>query len=186
MTDRAYKDHKQILPQDKTPNKGYVSVMTLSKDSERILYVADMLSECGVNEILLSVDAFHQETIPLEYVVEFAEAVVKKGMNIKVHPAWLVSKDNDNGYNQTTKALLAEFNQMGIETGEGNVIFPAGNALKYFGEYFDPKKEYTNPYREDPTDIRAICIGPDGDVLGENIYNKNILDILSSYVPVAD
>jgi ATP-dependent exoDNAse (exonuclease V) beta subunit len=36
LTDRAYKDHKQILPQDKTPNKGYVSVMTLSKDSERI------------------------------------------------------------------------------------------------------------------------------------------------------
>lgn len=181
----VYEIHKTAKEMN-IPKRQLITNGYFGKDSEKIKLVADMLAESGVNEILLSVDAFHQETIPLDYVMQFAEAVIKNDMNIKVHPAWLASKDNDNGYNQTTKALLAEFDQMGIETGEGNVIFPAGNALKYFGEHFDPKKEYTNPYREDPADIRAICIGPDGDVLGENIYNKNILDILSSYVPVAD
>ena len=38
-----------------------------TKDEKKMSTVVAALKECGVNEILLSVDAFHQETIPLEY-----------------------------------------------------------------------------------------------------------------------
>lgn len=34
---------------------------------------------------------------------------------------------------------------------------------------------------EDPKDIRAICIDSQGDVLGGNIYQKDILEILEDY-----
>ena len=154
-----------------------------SKDSDRIKLVVNGIIESGVNEILLSVDAFHQETIPLEYVVEFTNAVNTAGIDFKVQPAWLVSSDADNPYNNKTKEILAIFNRMGIETGEGNVIFPSGNALKYLSEYFDLNKEIKNPYNEDPTDIRAICFSANGDILGSNIYKQSITDILSSYMP---
>ena len=42
-----------------------------------------------------------------------------------------------------------------------------------------------SPYIEDPADVQAICIGPDGDVdvLGGNIYEKDILELLSEYSP---
>ncbi len=154
-----------------------------SKDTERIKEVAKLLSQSGINEILLSVDAFHQETIPLDTVKGFAIAVLETGTLIKVQPAWLVNKDNENPYNNQTKELLKEFAHMGIEENEGNIIFPAGNALKFLGEYFPKDIKYKNPYDEDPADLRAICFGSNGEILGSNIYEKDIMKIISDYKP---
>ena len=166
------------IPQRQLITNGY-----FSKDFDKIKLVAQMIIESGINEILLSVDAFHQESIPLECVKVFANNVNVSGIKLQVHPAWLVSIDDDNPYNSKTREILAEFNQMGIEESEGNVIFPRGNALKYLGEYFDLSKETKNPYQEDPTDIRAICFSANGDILGSNFNKDDILKILSSYSP---
>lgn len=166
------------IPERQLITNGY-----FSKDFDKIKNVAQRITESGVNEILLSVDAFHQETIPLEYVKAFAEAIKETDTKIQVHPAWLVSPDADNPYNSRTKEILNEFNQMGIETSEGNVIFPSGNALKYLSEYFDLSKEQKSPYWEEPTDVRAICFSANGDILGSNIYEQDISEILSSYKP---
>ncbi len=165
------------------PKRQLITNGFFSKDYDKIKLVAKEISESGVNEILLSVDAFHQETISLEYVIEFAKAVNSEDINLKVHPAWLVSPENENTYNSKTKEILDVFNQMGIETNEGNIIFPSGNALKYLSEYFDFSKEFINPYDENPMDIRAICFGANGDILGSDIYNQDIIDILNMYCP---
>lgn len=173
---RAAKEMK--IAQRQLITNGY-----FSKDYDVIERVADDIIRSGVNEILLSVDAFHQETIPLEYVIAFAKAVNVPGVKLQVHPAWLVSAQDDNEYNNTTRLLLKEFNDMGISASEGNIVFPAGNAIEYLGKYFDHDNTYTNPYLEDPTDIKAICIAASGDVLGGNIRLRNIDEILSSYLP---
>lgn len=76
-----------------------------SKNPDKIKSVAQNLAEYGVNEILLSVDAFHQETIPLEYVTKFAKAVLETGVEIKVQPAWLVNPDADNSYKGYSRNL---------------------------------------------------------------------------------
>ena len=165
------------------PKRQLITNGYFSKNPEKIKLVAKEIIESGVNEILLSVDAFHQETIPLEYVIEFAEFVNKADISFKVHPAWLVNPDADNPYNRKTREILDVFNRMGIETTEGNVVFPSGNALKYLAEYFDLNKETENPYDEDPWDIRAICFSANGDILGGNIYENDICDILSAYEP---
>ena len=156
-----------------------------SRDAGRIKAAAQDIVQSGVNDILLSVDAFHQETIPIEPVMEFAKAAVNAGVpGFRAHPAWLVSEDADNSYNNKTREILAGFQAAGIEVSEGNVIFPSGNALKYLKEYFDPNASYVSPYAEDPRDIRAICISPNGDVLNGNIYETDILEILERYNPV--
>ena len=163
------------------PKRQLITNGYFSKDSDKIRCVVEKLYESGVNEVLLSVDAFHQETIPLHYVKVFADAINGMGINIKLHPAWLQSPDADNVYNNKTRELLAEFE--GVEISEGNVIFPSGNALRYLGEYFDLSKKQKNPYDEDPMNIRAICFSANGDILGSNIYKKDIVSILSDYKP---
>lgn len=162
------------------PKRQLITNGYFSKDSDKIRLVAEKLAQSGVNDVLISVDAFHQETIPLEPVKIFAEAVKQKGMPVRLHPAWLESAEADNIYNSRTRAILAEFE--GFETGEGNVVFPGGSALKYLAEYFDADKKPENPYDEDPEDIRAICFSANGDVLGKNIYEKDISEIGRAHV----
>ena len=137
------------------------------------------LSVCGVNDILLSVDAFHQETIPLERVKQFALKAKNAGLKIRIQPAWLENKNDNNVYNLKTKELLNEFEELGIISGKGNVIFPEGDAKKYLSEYF--KTEIVNPYIENPKDVRTLSLSPDGSILNGNVYKDSILNIMAEY-----
>ncbi|MCM1254482.1 MAG: radical SAM protein [Clostridium sp.] len=165
------------------PKRDLITNGFFTKEHKRIEEVASALAESGVCRILLSVDAFHQETIPLEPVKYFAECIKKTGIDISLNPAWLVSKTDNNPYNIKTREILKEFGSLEIPVSKGNVIFPSGNAIKYLGEYFDENMEYTSPYEENPEDIRAVSFSPNGDVLNGNVYQKNILDILDGYKP---
>ena len=113
----------------------------------------------------------------------FALLLSENDLPVRVHPAWLVSPTDDNPYNNKTRELLRELIGTGIKISDGNVIFPSGNAIKYFSEYFDLSAPVQNPYSEDPTDIKAISLNANGDILGSNIYTRDILEILSSYSP---
>lgn len=163
------------------PKREMITNGYFSKSKERIKEVVHMLAESGVNNILLSVDAFHQETIPLEPVKFFADCVREEGIKITLSPAWLVSKEDDNPYNIRTRELLLEFTEKGFLVSSGNVIWPEGNAKKYLSEYFDDTIEYVNPYEDDPRDVRSICFDPNGDVLNGNIYENDILEIIDAY-----
>lgn len=154
-----------------------------SKKIDRIQQVAEMLAKSGTNIIKLSVDSFHQETIPLEIVMQFAKEILKTGVSIQTHPAWLISPNDNNHFNDETKKILAEFNKIGIEASDGNIIFASGNALKYFGEYFNDNKEIKNPYIENKNDIKTITFSANGNVLNGNIYKNKITDIINSYEP---
>lgn len=154
-----------------------------SRSRDRISEVARELAGNGVNDLLLSVDAFHQETIPVEPVMYFAECIVREGIPAELSPAWLVSREDDNPYNRRTREIIGMFDHLNIPTGGGNIIFPEGNALKYLGEYFDDKIEPSSPYDEDPSDIRSVSFSPDGavDMMNGNIYETDIIEILKSY-----
>lgn len=154
-----------------------------SQNPERIAEVAEGLFACGVNEILLSVDAFHQETIPLEAVKSFALAVQKKNNPILLSPAWLVSREHDNPYNEKTRKILLAFEELGFAVGEGNVIFPEGNAKRYLSNYFTSETPQ-NPYVENPKDLRCVSVAPDGGLVGGNLYRQDITDILNHYTPM--
>ncbi len=165
------------IPKRQVITNGY-----FSKNADIIHEVAERLAACGVNDLLLSVDAFHQETILLDVVKQFAAEAKKCGIPIRLQPAWLVSATDDNPYNRKTREILDSFADMGIRENEGNVIFPEGNALKYLAEYFtDTLPE--NPYVEDPRDVRCVSFSPNGDVLGGNVYKNDIMEIIKDYAP---
>ncbi len=153
-----------------------------SNNPERIEAVVKDLQSSGVNDLLLSVDAFHQEYIPLDPVFRFAQNAVEAGIPIRLQPAWLVSPEDANLYNDRTREIIREFDPLHISLNQGNVIFPSGNALKYLREYFD-EKAAANPYEEDPRDVRTISFDPDGGVLNGNIYQTDILEIMEKYKP---
>ena len=153
-----------------------------SKNADNIREVAQRLALCGVNDLLLSVDAFHQETIPLDVVKQFATEAKKCGIPIRLSPAWLVSATHDNPYNAKTREILDSFSEMSLPVGEGNVIFPEGNARKFLAEYFTDELT-ENPYAEDPCDVRCVSFEPRGDVLGGNVYERDIMEIIKDYAP---
>lgn len=165
------------------PKRQLITNGFFSRDKGRIREVVHSLAEGGVNQVLLSADAFHQETIPLETVLYFGECVNGEGIPVKMSPAWLVSREHDNPYNMRTREILEAFAAIHIPAADGNVIFPAGNAGKYLKEYFEDTTEYVNPYDEDPEDLHTVSFKPDGSALGGNINRDHILDIIAAYRP---
>ena len=163
------------IPKRQVITNGY-----FSKNADKIREIAEQLAACGVNDLLLSVDAFHQETIPLDVVKQFAAEAKRCGIPTRLQPAWLVSATDNNPYNRKTRKILDSFADMEISENEGNVIFPEGNALKYLAEYFTDELT-ENPYVEDPRDVRCVSFSPNGDVLGGNVYERDIMEIIRTY-----
>jgi hypothetical protein len=156
-----------------------------SKDGEKICKTAERIAECGVNDLLISVDAFHQESIPLETVKAFAKAAKAYAIPIRLQPAWLVSPSDSNPYNEKTRELLESLSDLELSVGDGNVIFPEGNAVKYLSEYFKDNAP-ENPYYEDPCDVKCLSFSPNGEVLSGNVYQNDIIDIIRAYRPNDD
>ena len=154
-----------------------------TKSGAEICNTAERLYACGVNDLLLSVDSFHQETIPLCDVRFFAEQLLKYKVSVRLSPAWLVSKEDDNPYNGKTREILDSFADLGIKIGDGNIVFPEGNAKKFLAEYFGENTPQ-NPYTQDPCQIKCISVDPSGDVLDGNLYRNDIIEIIKNYHPV--
>ncbi len=165
------------IPVRQVITNGYFSMST-----DKIGEVTEQLALCGVNDLLLSVDAFHQETIPLDIVKQFAAEAKQCGIPIRLQPAWLVRATDNNPYNRKTRAILDRFADMDIPVNCGNIIFPEGNALKYLAEYF-ADGTLGNPYAVDPRDVRCVSFEPNGNVLGGNVRERDIMDIIGDYVP---
>ena len=163
------------IPKRQVITNGY-----FSKNADKIREAAERLAACGVNHLLLSVDSFHQETIPLDVVKRFAAEAKGCGIPIRLQPAWLRSATDDNPYNRKTREILNSFADMDITANEGNIIFPEGNALKYLAEYFTDELP-ENPYVEDPRDVRCVSFEPNGNVLGGNVYERDIMEIIKDY-----
>ncbi|MBE5801529.1 MAG: radical SAM protein [Clostridiales bacterium] len=165
-----------------------------SKDDRRIGQVARQLQEAGINDLLLSVDAFHQQTIPLSVVRSFAIHARHAGLPIRVQPAWLVNRSYEHPYNAETASILAEFDAMGISASSGNDIFLAGRAKTHLASHYPPPQldlsQYCGamPYSEPLTEVSSLSIVPNGDVMVcsfviGNLLTESIAEIVARYDP---
>lgn len=168
-----------------------------SGSDETVAAVADRVARSPVNDVLVSIDAFHQETLPLSRVRVFLEHASRGGARVRISPAWLVSPDDGNAYNEKTRAIIDSLADLGLETGRGNVIFAAGRAIASLGDYLEPvlfdpafccgDAPYTAPL--DRCD--CLSIEPDGSVsvcgftIG-NVYRESLADIAAAYDPHGD
>lgn len=95
------------IPKRQVITNGY-----FSKNPDTIRNTVKSLAKCGVNDLLLSVDAFHQETIPVDTIRIFAEEAVNCNIPIRLQPAWLVSQSDKNPYNVRTMEILNTFSDL--------------------------------------------------------------------------
>jgi MoaA/NifB/PqqE/SkfB family radical SAM enzyme len=167
-----------------------------SRKTEEIQETAQKLVESGVNEVSVSVDCFHQEFIPLAIVKKAAESLLKAGMaRISWNPCWVVSKDHDNQYNRTTKAILQQLKELPIEESEGNNVQPEGRAILWLKDFLPqttktPKEKCGDmPYTEKLDSVKTLCVEPDAriavckDLHIGNAYETDIIDIIENYDP---
>jgi hypothetical protein len=154
-----------------------------TRDESKIRAVAGALAQSGVNGVFISVDAFHQEYVPLEVVKRSAAALWDAGLrNVRWNPCWLVTEDDDNAYNRQTRAILGELETAlpTIPADDGNVMEPEGKALVNFRAYFQPGFDWSRkscqdvPYVSRLDDIRSICA------------REDVTQILARYDPYAD
>jgi len=161
--------------------------------------VARELADSGVNNIAVSVDAFHQEHIPVEVVAMNASALADAGIPVKWSPCWVISKEHRNPWNERTRAILDELsNTTGIAEGDGNNVQPAGRALKWLREYLLSRTKTPLgtcedvPYAGRLDRVTCISIEPDADIKVCNEYSignaseRNVIDILQDYDPYKD
>lgn len=167
-----------------------------SNDVKKVEEIAIKLKEAGVNSIDISVDAFHQEYIPLDIVRKAAEACLKVGIeDVSWDPCWVISKEHDNPYNLKTKSILKQLEDISIRDCGGNVMEPAGLALINLKEYLPPKEKMPKgkcgdmPYTDRPDSVKCILLEPDGRVAVCNEFyignaSKNdIIELLEGYDP---
>lgn len=167
-----------------------------SRDIEKIREIAKDLAESRVNSIIISVDAFHQEHVPLDIVRKTAEACLEVGIeDISWNPCWVLSEDTDNQYNQKTKSILKELEDLPIRNSGGNVMEPDGLALVNLKEFLPLKRKIPAakcgdmPYTDPLNSVKGIYVEPDGEIavckdfyIG-NASKTDIVNLVESYDP---
>jgi organic radical activating enzyme len=165
-----------------------------TKNKSRIDEICLMLKKADVNNILVSVDSFHQEHLDFEIVEYTVSKLSKLNLsNIKLHPCWYFSSTADNNYDKQTRDFLKRLSKYNIKVSNGNNLFPGGNAVKNFPERFKPLENLMEidcgklPYTESPKRLNSIGIDPDGKVSSSCFgQNLEVNDFLKNYDPYSD
>lgn len=179
-----------IASRDVITNAGYPRSEAEFRD------VAFRLADNGVNYIVISVDCFHQEYIPLAVVEQNVKCLVDAGIpELKWGPCWVVSKEHDNQWNQRTRDVLRSLEHLLVTGSGGNIVQPEGNALVWLKDFMPPKVPVPTgtcgdmPYTGRLDAVEGICIEPDGGVAVCNEFiignagQVDIVEMLQNYNP---
>jgi MoaA/NifB/PqqE/SkfB family radical SAM enzyme len=176
------------------PSRQLITSGYFTNNASKSQTVANALAQAGVNHLLLSVDAFHQEHIPFEPVYRFACDVINATIpGAALYPAWLVNKEHQNPYNTKTKELLTKFSELSIPVSpHENRVTLLGQAATSFRHYVEVPELTLSQNEPAPCtellNVTNISIVPNGDVMVcgfviGNIYQEDVLDVLARYNP---
>ncbi len=187
----VHREAREIgIPERELITNGY-----WSKNPRKIREMAKKFAESGINEIYISVDVFHQKHIPLEIVRITAEACVEQGIEIYWDPCWVVSEKDENPYNEITRSILKELEDLPVKMWTGNTLEPDRSTLLDLDTIQMPREKYPegrcgDMLYTDPLDsIKSICVEPDGriavctDFYIGNAGQRDIIELLEEYDP---
>lgn len=109
------------------PRRQLITSGCFTHDKALREHTADRLEASGVNEILLSVDAFHTEHLPIAEQYAFARALCEAGLGsvTVLHPAWLKGPESRDPYDAKTRACLRRFEPLRLPVGRETAFFRA-------------------------------------------------------------
>jgi len=106
------------------------------KDNDRAQSLAAQLKEAGVNEVLISVDAFHLPHVPLGYPRNVALASLTAGIDrVAWNVAILENENASNKFDRQTSEILRILAPLGLEI-HINKVLPQGRARRNLREFF--------------------------------------------------
>jgi len=167
-----------------------------SEKKDDVTRIARKLARSGVTEVALSVDGFHQESVPTNIARMAAQALLEAGVpDVHWNPCWLVARHHDNAYNRKTEAVLDELKDLPVKVGEGNTVQPEGRAVVWLKSFLPDKTKMPKgmcgemPYTEKLDSVSTICAEPDGRIsvckelhIG-NALQTDIIDLIEGYDP---
>ncbi|TES90536.1 MAG: radical SAM protein [Candidatus Cloacimonadota bacterium] len=123
------------------------------------------LKEAGLNSFVISVDAFHQEFVPIDAVKGTIRAAKEVGIEwIKINGKSFGDTEANNHYNQQTKRLIKELEQeFDVDEIDVRPLMVAGRAADTLAKYL-PMIELTSVKckRDDIRNPTYIEIDPNG------------------------
>ncbi|MDH5451103.1 MAG: radical SAM protein [Candidatus Bathyarchaeota archaeon] len=109
------------------------------KNVDRARSLATQLKGSGVNEVLISVDAFHLPYLPLDYARNAALACAAAGIRrVRWNIAILESENASNDFDKQTRRIMEILAPLGMEKNV-NKVWPQGRARRTLTEFF-PKQ----------------------------------------------
>jgi len=186
----------QAAREEGIPQRQVITNAGWPRSESEFRTVAFKLADSGVNDIVISVDSFHQEHIPIAVVERNVRSLLDAGIEgLKWGPCWVVSKGHDNLWNRRTRSILQSLEHLSVYESGGDVVQPEGNALIWLTEFMPPKKPIPTgscgdmPYTGRLDKIEEISIKPDGSVevcnnfaIG-NAVKHDIVEMLRNYDP---
>lgn len=127
------------------------------------------LKSSGLNCLGISVDAFHQQFIPLQYPKNAAMAAIDAGIEqVTWNVAVIESLNGRNKYDRETALILEALKPLRIDAHIHKVL-PVGRAAKNLWRYFKPETLdgpcVTDPILENNlTNPQSITVEPSGEV----------------------
>lgn len=160
------------------------------KDEEDARNIITGLKEAGLSLLLISMDAFHAEYIPLEDVKRAVQAADCVEMKYCVMMEFMESIDANNRYDRQSRALFQECQNLSIPILPAKIIY-AGRAAEFLSPLYRGEKTLPNqcepPYIGSFENPSGIAIDPLGYVtlchgiaIG-NTREKSLATILSEY-----
>jgi len=158
------KAHRQRIPK--------ISMLTngvWGKTEQKAEELACRMKKSGLNILGISVDAFHQQFIPLEYAQRAALASIHAGIaEVTWNVAVVESLSGKNKYDRKTAKILKLLEPVGIEAHVHKVLL-VGRAARNLRRYFK-RESLRGPCTGDPilenslTSPECITIEPSGEV----------------------
>jgi hypothetical protein len=168
----------------------------IPQSAGRAREVAFMLAESGVNDVCISVDAFHQQYLSLDIVERNVSYYVDAGIRrLSWNPCWVVSPNSMNPLDRRTVEILKQLAHLPVETGTGNTLQPSSNACKSLGSYLPARTRLPAgscrdvPYGTRLDSIECITVEPSGDIttcpewIIGNAVEEDVIRILEGYDP---
>jgi len=151
-TIKLFKKSKELrIPEIELITNGF-----WGRDKNRANELAAQLKEAGVNEILISVDAFHLPYIPLDYSRNAALASVDVGIErVRWNVAILESETAFNQFDRQTNRIMSVLETLNLEV-HVNKVWPQGRARRTLTEFF-PKQ----PLEGKCPEAESVLINPD-------------------------
>jgi MoaA/NifB/PqqE/SkfB family radical SAM enzyme len=161
-----------ILKRAKELNIPKIEMLTngfWGRNKEEAEKLATKLRGSGLNCLGISVDAFHQQHIPIEHPRNAAVAAVSAGIEqVAWNVAVIESLNGRNTYDKKTAQILKMLEPVGIEAHIHKVL-PVGRAAKNLRWYFR-REPLNGPCTADPilgndlTNPQSITVEPSGEV----------------------